>query len=103
MQGISVAGQFVFFNLQAFYLPWVMLALDLLLGNPLMPDILGIVAGHLYYFLTVLHPLAGGKYVFKTPLFVYPFYCLFSLAKHALKLPSKSLKPHFQYFYSLLW
>ncbi|GLT72222.1 hypothetical protein SLA2020_441760, partial [Shorea laevis] len=57
-------------SLKGFYLPWVMLALDLLLGNPLMPDILGMVAGHLYYFLTVLHPLAGGKYVFKTPLLV---------------------------------
>jgi hypothetical protein len=84
---ISVAGQFVLFselNLQGFYLPWAMLALDLLFGNPLMPDILGIVAGHLYYFLTVLHPLAGGRYVFKTPYLVYPFYCLCStFATHA--------------------
>jgi hypothetical protein len=50
-----------------------MLALDLLFGNPIMEDILGIVAGHLYYFLTVLHPLAGGNFKFKTPLLVYPF------------------------------
>ncbi|CAI0449639.1 unnamed protein product [Linum tenue] len=58
-------------SLKGFYLPWAMLALDLIFGNPLKPDILGIVAGHIYYFLTVLHPLAGGKYVFKTPRFVY--------------------------------
>ncbi|XP_059461127.1 derlin-1.1-like [Corylus avellana] len=58
-------------SFKGFYLPWTMLAVDLLLDNPLMPDILGIVAGHLYYFLTVLHPLAGGKYVFKTPYLVY--------------------------------
>lgn len=57
---------------QGFYLPWALLALDLIFGDPLLPDILGMVAGHLYYFLTVLHPLAGGKYIFKTPLFVYP-------------------------------
>jgi len=50
-----------------------MLALDLIFGNPLKPDILGMVAGHLYYFLTVLHPLAGGKFKFNTPLLVYPF------------------------------
>ncbi|XWS47697.1 hypothetical protein CRYUN_Cryun13aG0006300 [Craigia yunnanensis] len=39
--------------------------------SSLMEDIIGMVAGHLYYFLTVLHPLAGGKYVFKTPLWVH--------------------------------
>ncbi|KAL9224092.1 hypothetical protein vseg_000161 [Gypsophila vaccaria] len=58
------------FTLKAFYLPWVMLALDVIFGSPLGPDLLGIVAGHLYYFLTVLHPLAGGKNILKTPLWV---------------------------------
>lgn len=57
---------------QGFYLPWAMLALDLIFGNPLKPDILGMVAGHLYYFLTVLHPLSGGRFILKTPLWVYP-------------------------------
>ncbi|KAK4837501.1 hypothetical protein QYF36_005986 [Acer negundo] len=60
-------------SLKGFYLPWATLALDLIFGYPLKPGILGIVAGHLYYFLTVLHPLASGKYIFKTPLWVYPF------------------------------
>ncbi|XP_007038301.2 PREDICTED: derlin-1.1 [Theobroma cacao] len=58
-------------TLKGFYLPWAFLALDLIVGSRLMPDIIGMVAGHLYYFLTVLHPLAGGKYVFKTPLWVH--------------------------------
>ncbi|KAK0596735.1 hypothetical protein LWI29_018529 [Acer saccharum] len=40
-------------------------------GVSLKPGILGFVAGHLYYFLTVLHPLAGGKYLLKTPLWVH--------------------------------
>ncbi|KAF8412441.1 hypothetical protein HHK36_000405 [Tetracentron sinense] len=56
-----------------FYLPWALLALDLILGNSLKPDIIGMVAGHLYYFLTVLHPLAGGKFILKTPLWVHKF------------------------------
>ncbi|RIA04897.1 hypothetical protein BRARA_K00895 [Brassica rapa] len=47
-------------NLKAFYLPWAILALDLL----------GIIAGHLYYFLTVLHSLATGKNYLKTPKWV---------------------------------
>lgn len=57
-------------TLKAFYLPWAMLALDVIFGSPLVPDLLGIIAGHLYYFLTVLHPLATGKNLLKTPKWV---------------------------------
>ncbi|GLT49468.1 hypothetical protein SLA2020_230200 [Shorea laevis] len=58
-------------SLKAFYLPWAMLALDVIFGSPLVPDLLGIIAGHLYYFLTVLHPLATGKNILKTPMWVH--------------------------------
>lgn len=58
--------------MQAFYLPWAMLAMDVIFGSPLLPDVLGILSGHLYYFLTVLHPLAGGRKVLTTPRWVYP-------------------------------
>ncbi|KAK2653435.1 hypothetical protein Ddye_013291 [Dipteronia dyeriana] len=58
-------------SLKGFYLPWATLALDLIFGDPIKPGILGIVAGHLYYFLTLLHPLAAGKYIFNTPLWVH--------------------------------
>lgn len=51
-----------------------MLALDVLFGSHPVPDFLGIVAGHLYYFLTVLHPLATGKNLLKTPNWVYPLF-----------------------------
>jgi Derlin-2/3 len=61
-------------TLKAFYLPWAMLALDVIFGSPIMPDLLGIIAGHLYYFLTVLHPLATGKNYLKTPKWVYPLF-----------------------------
>lgn len=60
-------------DLQAFYLPWAMLALDVIFGSPIAPDLCGILAGHLYYFLTVLHPLAGGKNILQTPMWLYPF------------------------------
>jgi Derlin-2/3 len=36
-----------------------MLALTALMGGSVVPDFLGIVAGHLYYFVTVLQPRAG--------------------------------------------
>ena len=51
-----------------------MLALDVIFGSKIMPDLLGIIAGHLYYFLTVLHPLATGKNYLKTPKWVYPWF-----------------------------
>lgn len=50
-----------------------MLCLDVIFGSPIAPDLLGIIAGHLYYFLTVLHPLAGGRNILKTPALMYPF------------------------------
>ncbi|CAL5407646.1 unnamed protein product [Camellia sinensis] len=57
------------FQLKGFYLSWYMLGIDLILGNPLKPDLLGMAAGHLYYFLTVLYPLSGGRFTFfNTPL-----------------------------------
>ena len=62
-------------NFQAFYLPWAMLALDVIFGSPIAPDLCGILAGHLYYFLTVLHPLASGRNILRTPMWLYPF-CL---------------------------
>ncbi|XP_009798903.1 derlin-1 [Nicotiana tabacum] len=58
-------------TLKAFYLPWAMLGLDVIFGSLIMPDLLGIIAGHLYYFLTVLHPLATGKKLLKTPIWVH--------------------------------
>lgn len=57
-------------TLKAFYLPWSMLAMDVIFGSSILPDLLGIFAGHLYYFLTVLHPLAGGRNMLKTPLLI---------------------------------
>ncbi|XP_072957193.1 derlin-1.1-like isoform X1 [Typha angustifolia] len=58
-------------TIRGIYLPWVMLALDLIFNNPLKPDIMGVLAGHLYYFFAVLYPLSGGKNILKTPLWVY--------------------------------
>ena len=75
--------------LQAFYFPWAMLALDVIFGSQILPDLLGIVAGHLYYFLTVLHPLSTGKNILKTPRWVYPSLCF----HFEIPFPSLANKP----------
>eukprot|EP00594_Rhizosolenia_setigera_P021115 CAMPEP_0178980688 /NCGR_PEP_ID=MMETSP0789-20121207/26641_1 /TAXON_ID=3005 /ORGANISM="Rhizosolenia setigera, Strain CCMP 1694" /LENGTH=243 /DNA_ID=CAMNT_0020671141 /DNA_START=79 /DNA_END=810 /DNA_ORIENTATION=- len=46
-------------NFTAPYLPWVMLGFSLVLGNPVMMDIIGVIVGHLYYFLAYIYPVVA--------------------------------------------
>jgi Derlin-2/3 len=50
---MSFLGLFVF---TAPYLPWVMLGFSFFLGNPIETDLLGIIVGHIYYFLEFIYP-----------------------------------------------
>ncbi|XP_030074343.1 derlin-3 [Microcaecilia unicolor] len=55
-------------NFQAPFLPWVLMGFSLLLGNSILIDLLGIVVGHLYYFLEDVFPnQPGGKKLLLTP------------------------------------
>ncbi|OVA12465.1 Derlin [Macleaya cordata] len=76
-------------QLKAFYLPWAMLAMDVIFGSKLMPDLLGIIAGHLYYFFTVLHPLAGGKNILKTPNWVHKIVARWRIGYQAYGRPAQ--------------
>ena len=38
------------------YLPWVLLAFSVLLGNPATTDLVGIAVGHAYYYLEYVYP-----------------------------------------------
>lgn len=61
--------------MQALYLPWAMLALDVVFGNSPVPGLLGILVGHTYYFLTAVYPRqSGGTELLRTPKFVYPLF-----------------------------
>lgn len=54
-------------------------------GAPLMSDLLGIIVGHAYYFLAVLHPRASGQNYLKTPAWVYPFELLYIARKYCVE------------------
>lgn len=55
-------------NSQAPYLPWVLVAFSVLLGNSVLVDILGIAIGHLYFFLEDVFPnQPGGRRLLATP------------------------------------
>ncbi|CAI5950674.1 unnamed protein product [Closterium sp. NIES-64] len=55
----------------AFYLPWAYLFMDLLFGMSVVDSLAGIVAGHIYYFLTAVYPRTGGAQLIRTPLWVH--------------------------------
>ncbi|XP_060522057.1 derlin-2 [Cylas formicarius] len=55
-------------NFQAPYLPWVLVAFSVLLGNAVYVDLMGIAVGHIYYFLEDVFPnQRGGFKILKTP------------------------------------
>lgn len=58
------------FNFTAPYLPWVLLAFSLVLGSSPVVDLMGMAAGHVYYFLEDVYPRMTGRRPLKTPSFV---------------------------------
>lgn len=66
-QMVSIWG---LFTLQSFYLPFAFMGMGVILGGSPIPDLLGIVVGHLYWFLTELYPLQSGRILITTPDFL---------------------------------
>ncbi|KAJ3035706.1 hypothetical protein HDV00_003467 [Rhizophlyctis rosea] len=63
---------------KAMYLPWALLALNFLQTgeiSALIPDVIGIVAGHIYFFLDHIYPLQNdGQILIRTPQFLYQYF-----------------------------
>ena len=56
------------FNFTAPYMPWVLLGFSLLLSGQLpVADVIGIVVGHAYYYLSDVFPRLYGWYPLQTP------------------------------------
>eukprot|EP00798_Chlamydomonas_sp_ICE-L_P017863 gene17863-24253_t len=66
-QQVSIMGMV---KIKSFYLPFAFCAMSLIMGDDITPDIAGIVAGHIYYFLWDLYPRAGGPNLLKTPVWL---------------------------------
>jgi Derlin-2/3 len=59
------------FNFSAPYLPWVLLAFSVMLGSSPLVDLLGMAAGHAYYYLEDVYPhISGGRRLLRTPAIV---------------------------------
>ena len=61
---LSFLGIFTF---GAAYLPWVLMAFSVLLGASPVIDLLGLAAGHTYYYLEDVYPRISGRRLLKTP------------------------------------
>lgn len=48
------------FSIEAYKFPFILMVLDVMLGNSVIPNILGLLSGHLYYFLRELLPAERG-------------------------------------------
>lgn len=54
-------------DVEAPWLPWVLLGFSALVGQSLWPDLLGIGFGHVYYFFDDVYPRAGGPRLVAMP------------------------------------
>lgn len=54
-------------NFRAPYLPWVLLLFSFVLGSSPSMDLLGVFAGHVYYYMADVYPAMAGVALLKTP------------------------------------
>ncbi|KAJ3491604.1 hypothetical protein NLG97_g5566 [Lecanicillium saksenae] len=70
-QGVQSKLMFIPFNFPAPLTPYAMILINLLMGGDIVLGIYGLVAGHLWEFLTRIYPeFGGGPNILKTPWFM---------------------------------
>lgn len=60
---------------KAMYLPWVLLAFNVIISGRGMMELVGIIVGHLYFFLAMQYPQEfGGPMLLNTPQILYKYF-----------------------------
>ncbi|ELU14793.1 hypothetical protein CAPTEDRAFT_179997 [Capitella teleta] len=60
---------------KAMYLPWILVAFNMIIRGGGFNELLGIMVGHLYFFLAYKYPQDfGGRSFLQTPQFLYKFF-----------------------------
>jgi Derlin-2/3 len=62
-----------FFEVQNSYVPYAFLLLNLFSGKSIIENIIGIIAGNVYYFLKEIAPIQKGVDILVTPKFIVDF------------------------------
>jgi len=55
---------------KAAYFPWVLIGFNFLMGGSPILEIIGVIIGHIYFYLEDVYPLTGGRRVLQTPQFL---------------------------------
>lgn len=58
---------------KARYLPWALFAANFMLGGGGISELVGIIVGHLYYFVMLKYPAEQGVTLLQTPAFFYNY------------------------------
>lgn len=58
------------FNFESIYFPWVLIGFRLLMGGSPIAELMGVLVGHIFYFLNDLYPLQSGRRIIYTPQFL---------------------------------
>jgi Derlin-2/3 len=64
---VSILG---LFQVQAFYLPFAFAGITVIMGGSPIPDIVGIVVGHVFYYLMEIYPFQYNRRLIQTPQFL---------------------------------
>lgn len=79
---------------KAMYLPWVLLGINWILSAGGMDSLMGILIGHLYFFLKFKYPQdLGGASLLETPGFLKSFYPDLSGGVHGFGVPPSNQRP----------
>lgn len=82
------------FSFSAAYLPWVLLAFSVMLGSSPAVDLLGMAAGHTYYFLEDVYPhTSTGRRLLKTPAMVKALFPQEQQIQRAMAVPVPGALP----------
>lgn len=58
---------------KARYLPWALFGMNFLLGGGGMSELIGILVGHLYYFVMMKYPAEQNVTLLRTPQIIYNY------------------------------
>lgn len=58
---------------KARYLPWALFGVNFMLGGAGLLELVGIIVGHLYYFVMIKYPAEQGITLLQTPRFLYTY------------------------------
>eukprot|EP00163_Fabomonas_tropica_P029408 TRINITY_DN6280_c0_g1_i2.p1 TRINITY_DN6280_c0_g1~~TRINITY_DN6280_c0_g1_i2.p1 ORF type:complete len:147 (+),score=21.86 TRINITY_DN6280_c0_g1_i2:156-596(+) len=68
-------------SFKAAYLPWALVIMNMLLGNSITLLVVGILVGHIYFFLEDINPAKGGRRWIWTPQLFYNWFPVFGVSQ----------------------